>query len=222
MDFAIIVRKYADGSTETLRSTRHPPTAELHAQARRLDRYLQTRMSKVEDNLVAGGLLPKGLSQEECKAANVDAWYALGSELRAICKKLGIGDQRQRRWLWEAIQNLHATARIKRAERRRGRNHFEYCYRLAGFPKAIASKLNWGEWVYFFDSLTIREEPRADEWVARKAQGPNIGRRLFRRFTQNLNRRINKLDTTVLESSELFRIYDDVWTATRKELDDMN
>lgn len=218
MDFAIIVRKYADGSAETLRSTKHPPTAELHTQARELDRYLHTRVYKIESSLAAKGLVAKEIHHAEPQAGNVEVWYALGRELREICTKLGIDNQRERRWLWEAIQNLHASARIKRVERRRGRNHFEYCFRLAGFPKPVAAKLNWGEWVYFFDSLTVREEPRADEWLARKAKGMNIDRRLFRRFTQNLNRRIRKLDTTVLRREELFRIYDDVWMKTGDEI----
>src|SRR5690242_15456412 len=103
-------------------------------------------------------------------SGDVELWYALGAAKGTICNKVGIEGARERRWLWEAIQNLHASARINRIQRRRARNYFEYCFRLAKFPKAITTKLNWGEWVYFFDSLTVREEPRADRWLALKTK----------------------------------------------------
>jgi hypothetical protein len=218
VDFAIIVRKYADGSAETMRSTKHPPTTELNAQARELDRYLHTKLSKVESSLAAKGLLSKEISEGDSKVGSVEVWYALGRELRTICEKLQISNQRERQWLWEAIHNLHASSRIKRVERRRGRNHFEYCYRVAGFPKIVAAKLNWGEWVYFFDSLTVRQESRADDWLTKKAKAGNVDRRLLRRLTQNLNRRIRKMDTSVLEDDELFAIYNKVWVITQKEI----
>lgn len=219
MDFAIVVQKYADGSVETMRSTQHPPSADLELRAKELDKYLRSKIPGVERQLIAESLLAAEIPEKAAKPGNVSLWYALGSELSKICKKYRIQGKRERRWLWEAIYNLHATNRIKRAQRGRTRNHFEYCYRLSQFPKLVAEHLNWSEWVYFFDSLTVREEPRADKWLASKAKKtPDIDRRLFRRFTETLNRTIKKLDTSVLEDSELFRIYDDIWRTTRAEL----
>lgn len=221
MDFAIIVRKYPDGTVETLRSTRHPPSGELESEATELDLYLSRKIPRIENQLIASGLLAPAIPEEGAKPGSASLWYALGCELAKICKKYRIEGKRERRWLWEAVHNLHATNRIKRAQRGRARNHFEYCFRLSKFPKEAAERLNWSEWVYFFDSRTVREEPRADQWLGRKAKRTtDIDRRLFRRFTENLNRRIRKMDTSVLDESELFHIYDTVWNATRKELRD--
>ena len=133
--------------------------------------------------------------------------------------KHGIVGTRERRWLWEALQNLHASRRISRAVRGRTRNHFEYCYRLAQFSSGFASQIKWSEWVYFFDSRTVREENRIDEWLQRLTQkGDKITRQLFRRFSELLNDRIRKLDTSVLNKTELFAIYDAAWVAAKREL----
>lgn len=219
MEFAIVVQKYADGSVETLRSTQHPPSSDLEEHAKKLDAYLHRKVRAIERQLISDGLLAARIPEKGAKPGNASLWYALGSQLTKLCQRCRIEGKRERRWLWEAIYNLHATNRIKRAQRGRTRNHFEYCFRLAQFPRVIAERLNWSEWVYFFDSLTVREEPRADRWLARKAKTTSdIDRRLFRRYTENLNRAIKKMDTSVLEEPELFHIYETVWKATRKEL----
>ena len=70
----------------------------------------------------AGSVKPRG---------SVDLWHRVGRELDAIAKKYDVKGLRERRWLWDAISNLHATERIKRVNRGRTRQHFEYCYRLA-------------------------------------------------------------------------------------------
>ena len=41
-------------------------------------------------------------------------WHALGSEFGRVCDEQAITGRRERRWLWEAIENLYATERIKR------------------------------------------------------------------------------------------------------------
>jgi hypothetical protein len=145
-------------------------------------------------------------------------WHALGQKLRAICEEKLIIGIRERRWLWEAIANIHASERIKRARRGRARDHFEYCYRLSLYPIEFAKRINWSEWVYFFDSLTVREERRVDEWLTTLVKrGELIDRKVFRPFTQNLNKRIQDLDTSELTADELFSIYDKVWQETKSE-----
>lgn len=221
MDFAIIVKKDIDGSIAALRSTIHPPTQVLETQARALDSYLQQQTSVIERKLARANLFDAETPRPGDKVGpgKVILWHALGTELAKMCKKVQIVGRRERRWLWEAIENLYASDRIKRASRGKTRNHFEYCYRLAQFPKNIAERINWSEWVYFFDSRTVREESRADKWLLIKAKKTrNIDRRFFRRFTENLNRRIKKLDTSVLKEAEIFQLYDSVWAFTKKEI----
>lgn len=151
-------------------------------------------------------------SSDRKNQGNVLLWYALGLELRKICKEKEITGRRERRWLWEAIENIHATDRIIRASRGRTRSHFEYCFRLSQFPINFAKQLNWSEWVYFFDSRTVREEPRIDKWLETLVERNEvINRNNFRQFTQLLNKRIRKLDTSILTQKELFEIYNDIF-----------
>src|SRR5262245_47565173 len=137
MDFAIIIQKNHDGTAARLRSTIQPPTARLEAQARITDTYLQEEIPAIEQRLIKGNLLQDQAEGTRGKRGTekVDLWHELGNELRKVCAKLKVAGQRERRWLWEALENIYATEQIKRAQRGKTRNHFEYCYRLAGFQK---------------------------------------------------------------------------------------
>lgn len=220
MGFAIITEKDAHGHV-TIRST-STLTAELEKQAKVLDKYLKKRIQEIEKELVADGLLTEVIEGNGPKQdkGSVLLWHALGTKLRAICQQEGITGRRERRWLWEAVENIYSTQRIRRSTRGHTRVHFEYCYRLSGFELEFAKEVNWSEWVYFFDSRTVREEPRIDDWLrAVVAQGQKINRKIFRRFVQYLNRRVRDLDTSELDQQELFPIYDAVWKETLKEVD---
>jgi hypothetical protein len=214
MDLAIIVERNKDGSVKTLRSTVQPPSPAMEAAADELDATLHRDIASLERALVTRGMLDGNGTK-----GSVELWYAVGKALDVIVKKYGISGSRYRRWLWDAVDNLHASDRIKRARRGKTRRHFEYCYRLAQFPEDLAKKMNWSEWVYFFDSPTVRDEPRADEWLSNaiKAQEP-IGRQRFRRFAEIMNRRIRRKDTTVLSDPELFEEYQTAWDESGQEL----
>jgi len=220
MGFAIITEKNPGGNIKTQRSDPFPPTPQLEAKAKALDAYLCKRIPEIEKELIKTKLLDERIprSGKQKRGGKVLLWYALGQRLRAICEEQGITGLRERRWLWEAIANIHASERIKRARRGRARNHFEYCYRLSQFPIEFAMRLNWSEWVYFLDSRTVREEQRVDEWLKTLVrQGELINRRMFRLFAQNLNKRIQNLDTEVLPKDELFEMYDKIWQETKIE-----
>jgi hypothetical protein len=220
MDMAIITEKYPDGRTKTLRATT-APSPELKAAAERLDRDLARRMADLEKELIQQGLLDRAIPSVGAHKprGSVQLWHAVGRELNAIVEANEIRGTRERRWLWESLSNLHATERIKRVSRGKSRQHFEYCYRIAQFPLAVAVQMYWSEWVYFFDSLTVREEPRADRWLRGRIEAEaTIDRRSFRRFTESLNRRLKKMDTRVLTDAELQLLYDEVWATTRGTL----
>lgn len=118
------------------------------------------------------------------------------------------------------MENIYSTHRIRRVTRGHTRVHFEYCYRLSGVPLEFAEQVNWSEWVYFFDSRTVREELRIDDWLRTLVkQGQNINRKIFRQFVQRLNKRVRDLDTSELSQKELFLIYDATWNETLGEVD---
>jgi hypothetical protein len=198
---------------KTLRSTVQPPTPAMEAAAEELDATLQRDIVNLEHALIKLGLL-----NTDGTKGSVELWYAVGVVLDGIVKEYAISGSRYRRWLWDAIDNLHASDRIKRARRGRTRRHFEYCYRLAQFPEDVAKQLKWSEWVYFFDSPTVRDEPRADEWLGSVIKAPEpIARQRFRRFAVMLNKRVRRKDTTVLSDAELFLEYQVAWDESGQE-----
>jgi len=217
MKFAIIIEKYPGGDIKTLRSTVVPMTSDLEKHARELDSYLSKRIPTIEKELIDSKLLNEKISTKGTRKnrGNVLLWHALGQKLSAICKEKDINTRRERRWLWEAIEKIHATERIKRAKRGH-RHHFEHCYRLSKFPLKFAKQLNWAEWSYFFDLRTVREEQRVDNWLMTLVKrNEKVNRRLFRQFMVRLNKRVRKLDTSILSDSELFAIYDEEWESAK-------
>src|SRR5437879_12968906 len=111
MGFAIITEKYSGGNAKILRSSSLPLTQDAVEQANVLDRYLSKKVRGIELELIRDGLLDEKIPSEEAvkSKGNVRLWYSLGSELRKICEERGISGIRERRWLWDAIEKLHAT-----------------------------------------------------------------------------------------------------------------
>jgi hypothetical protein len=220
MELGIITRRSATGEP-TILTNQVAPRGSLVAQAEQLDRMLNAEVRELEDSLITRGLLPEG-SEGKGQAhprGDVMLWHATGVGLRSIAEEHDFGGIRERRWLWEAIYNLHASPGIKRAERGRNRNHFEYCFRLGKIPLPLAERIRWSEWVYFFDSTTIRGETRADEWLQTVlARREPITRSQFRKFSEKLNNRIRLLDTSVLSRKELYALYDEAWASAKREI----
>jgi hypothetical protein len=218
MGFAIITEKDDRGHVKTIRST-FPLTVELEKQAESLDKYLKRRIPQIEKELIAEGLLTENTRGNKQEKGVVLLWHSLGTKLNAICQHEGIIGRRERRWLWEAVENIYSTHKIRRVTRGHTRVHFEYCYRVSRLPIEFAKQVNWSEWVYFFDSRTVREELRIDDWLRTLVtQGQKINRKIFRRFVQHLNKRVRNLDTSELSQEELFLIYDAIWNETLKEV----
>lgn len=219
MELGIITQRSATGEP-TILTNQAAPRGSLVEQAERLDKALHTEVRELEASLVGRGLIRDEGDPERTGSSrgDVELWHAVGVGLYRIAAKHDFGGTRERRWLWEAIYNLHASPSIKRAERGRNRNHFEYCYRLGRIPLPLAKRIKWSEWVYFFDSTTIRGETRADDWLQSVlSKRENITRQSFRKFSERLNERIHDLDTSVLTRRELYDLYDGAWSAAAAE-----
>jgi hypothetical protein len=222
MDVAIITDTTPTGGP-LIRSSVAAPGPQLFEEAERLDRTLRDEIRDLEASLVDRGLLAELPNEPAARAGRggVALWHSLGVGLRDIAERHLLTGLRERRWLWEAIEKRHASPRVLRAGRGRNRNHFEYCFRLSRFPIGLATQLQWSEWVYFFDSRTVREEQRIDEWLVQRLRGPGrITRAQFRRFSEALNARLRTLDTSVLSNSELFRIYDEAFHVATSQIAD--
>jgi hypothetical protein len=214
LGFAIATR--IENGTPMYRSTVIPPPEEDMAKAKQLGQHLSVRVPEIEKSLKSEFRRARGRKH---RPGDAHMWRTLGEELDRICRAYSVGNARERQWLWEAIQNLYASDFIKKKERGRTRNHFEYCYQLAQFPAEFSDQINWSEWVYFFDSRAVREDQRTVTWLKSKVEGNTaVDRREFRRFIERLNKRIQKLDTSVLTDDELFEMYGSVWDQAVLEL----
>ena len=215
MTVAIATQKDEAGNL-VIHSMVFPLTERQIEQAKKFDKYLSVRIPEIERELKAEA---RRAGRKKQGQGDVLTWHLLGSKLRDICVEYSINTARERHWLWESLQNLHASDFIKKKERGKTRNHFEYCCELARFPIYFASRIKWSEWAYFFDSRTVREDRRVTDWLYKKAEGDNsLGRQQFRRSVQKLNKKIEKLDTSVLTEEELFAICDSVWREANVEL----
>jgi hypothetical protein len=216
LEFAIITEKHAHGRVNF--KSNAPLTADLQKQAEAFDKYLGSRVPEIIRELRYEGLLKSKGKVQRTDEGSVRLWHALGKKLRKICYEAGIEGRRERRWLWEALENVYPTEPIKRVSRGKGRIHFEYCYRLSKFSIDSTKQLHWS---YFFDSKTVREEERIDDWlIALMEKGTTISRAAFRLFVQDLNKRIKKLDTSELSTEELYNIYDSEWITASKQIAD--
>ena len=222
MSFAIIVNKAPDGRLEY--RSESPLTSALEQQAKELDMYLSKNSQRTEQALVDAGFLSNEESAEPAtgKEGSAQMWYLVGSMLRGICEEKGIDSAARRRWLWLALENIHASTRIKRKDRGRLRNNFEYCFRLSRFSKEFVDSVGWSEWVTYFDSRTIREDERIDDWLDESVRnGMKVGRKAFRGFIREMNKRMSRrtggLDTSVFRREELFNLCNSVWSEVVNE-----
>lgn len=206
---AIIVGKDERGNA-IIRSLTFPPSREEEQLASELDDLLRRRVPEIEAELVAAGLLPPEIPTEECPFSRGDTqvWYELGRRLRTIVEDERLVKPGERAWVYEAIR-MYATRRILRKDRGSSRLHLDYCYRLSQFPWEFAKKLRWGDWVFFIDSRSLRDEPKIDKWLLNRIKCiGQLGRSRFRKLARRLNRMFKGKDTAVFSDEELFARYD--------------
>ena len=108
---------------------------------------------------------------------------------------------------------LHVPEELLAKDRGPNRLHLEYCFRLAGFPKDKAIRMNWGEWVYLFDSPQINREQRFDNWFETKMrdQPDKLTRTDVRILAQSTNALLGDIETKDLSDEQIERCYDTAW-----------
>ena len=206
---AVIVSRDQRGNA-VIRSLVFPPGREDEELARELDDLLKRRIPEIEEELAGAGLIGSEIPADESPAGGGDTrlWYELGVRLRRILDDQRLVRPGERNWVYEAIR-MYASRRILRKDRGPSRLHLDYCYRLSQFPWDFVSELTWGDWVFFIDSKSLRNEPRADRWLlARIARISQLGRKRFRKLARELNAALRGKDTTIFPDPELFARYD--------------
>lgn len=179
-----------------------------------LDGLLKARLKKLTDRLTLSKMMPKTGSKNK-----VEAYWELGSVLRKIFFESGLIAPIEKPLYWLNVK-LHAPKELLAKDRGPNRIHVEYCFRLAGYPKEIALKREWSEWVYLFDSPSINKEPRFDRWDEVKIKNePEYNNRVtIRVFSQCLNAILKNIETSDLTDEELSRCYEGAWLFSTKLL----
>lgn len=176
-------------------------------QADRLDLRLEKRVTKLIADLHQKGLMPK----QQGKAGLLTYWE-VGCALREVAESDDFPQKAELPLLWRNAK-MYLPKEVLYKERGPYREHLWYCYRLAGYPKELAHKMKWGEWVTIFDSSGINEEPRFDNWFQQKLsnQEERIERTQIRMFAPCVNKLLGDVDVNSLSDSELFNCYEAGW-----------
>jgi len=155
-------------------------------------------LSELEASLKNSGLLDSTIK--------VKAYWEFGAVVR---KLTALVDPSEVKLLLQNVE-MNANRALLAENRGPNRNHIAYCSRLAGYPKELALKREWSEWVFMFDSPSINQESRFDEWDrSQLTSDPNYAsRRYTRTFIQCLNAVLRKVETKELSNVELERCYE--------------
>lgn len=182
-------------------------SAEDREKADKLDEYLKNRVIELTKNFEKEGII-----LDEVKSGTTYIYWRLGKVLYKILFESGLVDPAEKSLLWLNAK-IHIPTTLTKEDRGPERNHLEYCCRLGRFSKEKAEKMNWGEWVYLFDSPGINKEKRFDIWFEKKIDQKDIdlSRISIRVFVQCLNNMIGNIETADLSDGELFRCYNAAW-----------
>jgi hypothetical protein len=202
-----VIVKYDQEGKPQYRSAKGIGSTEAErARARQLDALLKKELTSLKQRLTQTRLLKKNAK------GNVEIYWELGNVLRKVFFDSQLIDASEKHLYWLNAR-LHVPEELLAKDRGPNRLHLEYCFRLAGFPKDIATRMKWGEWVYLFDSPGINREERFDNWLEAKMQNePNkFSRDDIRFLAQSINRLLGNKETKDLSDEQLRRCYEAAW-----------
>lgn len=179
-------------------------------QADRLDARLEKRVIQLVKGLNNKGLMPK----KQGKGCLLTYWE-LGRALREVAESDDFPHKAELPLLWRNAK-MYLPKEVLYKQRGPYREHLWYCFRLGGYPRKLAQKMKWGEWVTIFDSSGINQEKRFDDWfnhTLAKQKGL-VSRELIRIFAPFVNKMLCNIDISDLSDGELFNCYDAAWHLT--------
>jgi hypothetical protein len=179
-------------------------------QADRLDSFLENEIKALVQLLTNKKTMP-----DKKGKASLDAYWELGRCLRTVVESDCFVQKAELPLLWINAKSYIPEELIYK-ERGPYREHLWYCFRLASYPKELANKMNWGEWVTIFDSSGINQEPRFDKWFNGKLskQKDKVEREEIRIFAPCVNAMLGNIDHLELTDNELYNCYEAAWHLT--------
>jgi len=154
----------------------------------------------------------EGLTLEKASKGSAATYWEVGRALRDVADNGKLLDKAELPLFWQNAK-MYIPAELRYRERGPYREHLWYCYRLGSYPKELADKMSWGEWVTIFDSTGINEELRFDGWFKAKLseQQEYVGRNWIRMFAPCVNAMLGNIYTHDLSESELVFCYEAAW-----------
>jgi len=139
-------------------------------------------------------------------------YWELGRALREVAESDDFPHKAELPLLWRNAK-MYLPKEVLYKQRGPYREHLWYCFRLGGYPRKLAQKMKWGEWVTIFDSSGINQESRFDQWFEEKLslQKKIVAREQIRMFAPCVNKLLGNIDVNELTNSELFNCYEATW-----------
>lgn len=176
-------------------------------QADRLDELLAQRLDELQKTLTASGRMPKQKGK-----ASLIAYWELGRAIRDVAETDAFPNRAELPLLWKNAK-MYLNEVLLYKERGPRREHLWYCFRLAGYPQQLARRMKWGEWVTIFDSPSINQEARFDDWFQRQLESlsGDVDRAHIRVFAPCINAMLRNIDLSALSDAELHPCYSAGW-----------
>lgn len=176
--------------------------------ADQLDKILEKRMGELVIELTYSKLMPEAKGK-----GSLLTYWTLGKALLDVASHTELFREAELPLLWRATNGMYLPDQLKYAERGPYREHLWYCFRLASYPKILAEKMYWGEWVTIFDSSGINQEPRFDNWFQEKLKfvKGRVSREQIRVFVPCVNEMLCNIHIPDLTQDELFYCYEAAW-----------
>ena len=182
-------------------------TQQDRSRADKLDQVLEQRIKRLLKDLKKKGLMPEKAGKDSAAT-----YWEVGTALRNVADNRKLLDKAELPLFWQNAK-MYIPAELRYRERGPYREHLWYCYRLGSYPKELADKMSWGEWVTIFDSTGINQELRFDVWFKAKLseQQEHVGRNWIRMFAPCVNAMLGNIYTHDLSESELVFCYEAAW-----------
>lgn len=164
-----------------------------------LDQKINTSLRDLENELEKAGY-PE-------KREKVEIYWGLGKLTNSLLSSAAL-PKAEVRYFFDNIK-LRLPDLFVKKNRGSNRDHVKYCHRLGTYDKSTALALKWSEWVYLFDSSSIKSEIRFDKWFNNALkEDPNFfDRKNVRLIGKLLNNFFYKLETSDFLDKELERCY---------------
>lgn len=209
---AIIVRIWDDGKFIYDSAKGVGFSEEDKELAIRLNSVIKNKMEKLIEKFRKSKIVKGNRNRNKA-----EVYWEFGNVLRKIFFESGLVDASEKKLFWQNVR-LHAPEGLLAKDRGPNRIHIAYCFRLAGYPRNLALKREWSEWVYLFDSPFVNSEDRFDAWDKTKLEKEKdyTTRENTRLFIQCLNSILKDIETKDLDDEELLRCYEGSWILSKK------